>query len=1090
MSIRLTISNSLDQLAQRLAQKTTHHKNVFLPTYIVTQTEGMNSWLKFKLAEATGIAANIRFLSPNEIIWEAFNLVDGRYRRSLSSHELNWLLYKVLDEEKFQRRFKRIADYYLSSGKEQAIKQMALAEKIADLFDQYQIYRAHDGIEKWNEGQDWDYLDKDYDHQWQKYLWKRCRELAQKEFPDKIEMGNTILKALDDPEKVSQLKSNLPHVYFFGLSLITNYHLQIIHHLSGKINIELLIQNPAPNQYWYDDLPERSLRFLQQKNLIDPSVSSYSNPLLMNWSRLIKDTFRLIFKDESTLDTLEIAPLEEPSEDRLLNLIQASIFHNEKTPPHITEQHLKDHSLTIKSCFNPLREVQALYNFLIHLMDRQKEGLAARDIVVQVTNIDLYAPFIRAVFDNAPYYFPYTIADEVRFSSDNAPKALEALLRLNNNELTAENLLNLLDFKLIRQQFNLTDIEQLRTWLKAANIHFGKENKKENDTNYVSWRYGLQRLMYGLCMSGEELYGEGQGSFYPTDLVEGYDLPIVVQLLTFIESIFETLAQREEAKTLNQWIDYVETLSFTFLGEPDNEDDESLPHLQKQLNRYREVESLFHDKINFEVFCYTFLPTLTMDKKNQDFGNRGITFCSLIPMRSIPFKVVALLGMDYDKFPRKERPLSFNLLQKPGQKQIGDRNVKDNDKHLFLETLLSAKDYFYLSYIGQNIKDNSLLPPSIMVEELLQFIKKGLSPELKDLANQLITIEPQHSYSTKYNKENPHLYSYLLANTNTNDACKALEEGLLKEPVAPPTEPTEKISLTNFLAYFKNPFKFVYHQKYGVHLQEEDTLIKETEIFELDGLQNWQLKNDLFLVDGEEAIDRFREKALRLGKIPLKNQGHLAVQKIATDLEQGKMVFKDLTSGQQEQHQVINLKLGSIQVEGVINGIYGTEMITYSFSKDPIKHHLENYLKALILWASRIQPAIRPFLLNININTRTSKDPIAIFKGEILSAEEAQDRLVCLINLYQERQKNILPFLPDFFKRKIVKNFSHAKTDDALLMFLKSKYFESNGGSCDIYALNAYRLGFFEIAGRLKQMQEAYNLLISPLNELYSKVNQ
>ena len=97
-------------------------------------------------------------------------------------------------------------------------------------------------------------------------------------------------------------------------------------------------------------------------------------------------------------------------------------------------------------------------------------------------------------------------------------------------------------------------------------------------------------------------------------------------------------------------------------------------------------------KISFEVFRYSFLKRLQVEQKSASFMKGGITFCSMVPMRSIPFKVVAMLGMNFDKFPRKETAISFSLLQhwKPG-----DRNVKNNDKHLFLETLLSAQQFLY-----------------------------------------------------------------------------------------------------------------------------------------------------------------------------------------------------------------------------------------------------------------------------------------------------------------------------------------------------------------------------------------------------------
>src|SRR5690606_1374019 len=118
------------------------------------------------------------------------------------------------------------------------------------------------------------------------------------------------------------------------------------------------------------------------------------------------------------------------------------------------------------------------------------------------------------------------------------------------------------------------------------------------------------------------------------------------------------------------------------------------------------------------------------------FISNGITFCSLIPMRSIPFKIIGLLGMNHDNFPRKENRLSFNLITE--KHQLGDRNIKDNDKHLFLETILSAKEYLFISYIGKSVANNTTLPASILVEELIDYIQSGVVEENIQAANYIV----------------------------------------------------------------------------------------------------------------------------------------------------------------------------------------------------------------------------------------------------------------------------------------------------------------------------------------------------------------
>src|SRR5690606_25973970 len=166
------------------------------------------------------------------------------------------------------------------------------------------------------------------------------------------------------------------------------------------------------------------------------------------------------------------------------------------------------------------------------------------------------------------------------------------------------------------------------------------------------------------------------------------------------------------------------------------------------------------EKVGFDVFKHSFLNNLSLETRSGNFASGGITFCSLIPMRSIPFKVVSVLGLGFDKFPRKEVPLNFNLMQQNAKR--GDRNIKDNDKHLFLETILSAQEHLYLSYIGKNSKDNASLPPSAIVDELIDYIASGINLDDALVRQQLVFQHPLHNFT----KQPAGVYNFLAAGGN------------------------------------------------------------------------------------------------------------------------------------------------------------------------------------------------------------------------------------------------------------------------------------------------------------------------------------
>ena len=274
MALFLKVSNSLESLSQGLSLSLHESENsVFEPHLIVTQTEGMNNWLKLQIASHLGIAANCRFLKPNDLIHQLYYILGGRYTEILSAQNLTWLLFKLLGDADFIQRFPVIADYYLSSDPDKDLKRMGLAEKAADLFDQYQIYRP-EMIREWN-NKSLQEVGKD---DWQEYLWIKAKIVSNHTLPDKTIIGQHILEALKNPDQREALSNRIKAIHLFGLSIITAYHVKILYELSEYIDVFFHIINPSPANYWFEDRSEKQLARWRQKGK-DIDAASAGNPL-------------------------------------------------------------------------------------------------------------------------------------------------------------------------------------------------------------------------------------------------------------------------------------------------------------------------------------------------------------------------------------------------------------------------------------------------------------------------------------------------------------------------------------------------------------------------------------------------------------------------------------------------------------------------------------------------------------------------------------------------------------------------------------------------------------------------------------------
>lgn len=1054
MSIQLKVSNSLKSLSDQLATELKGHNSVFEPIYIVTQTDGMNNWLRLQLAQQLGIAANIHFIKPNDAIHKIYKALDGQYQESISSDDLTWLLYIALEEVDFVNKYPEIADYYTERGNQDTRKRLALAEKMADLFDQYQVYRS-DVIKAWN--------DDIGDDDWQKALWKRTRKIAGDHFPDKTTVSSYIIDALKSPEKVKSLQTKLPVLYFFGLSLITHYHIQLISEVAKVILIQFMIQNPAPEDYWFDDKQEKFMDYMRRKGriTIEDSLPT-ANPLLVGWGKLIQDTFLMLFEDEDTLNHYEESALIVPKEDNLLHKIQYAIYNNQKDGIKFSDNDINDGSVTINSCYNPVREVEVLYNYLVHLADGKPDSLSARDIVVMVSDIDMYASYIRAVFDNAPYRFNYSIADERFVDTDSLANALKNIMEITEREFTSENVLRLLDFSSIRRQFGINDTTAIRNWIDKANIRFGFTGSLADETRYISWEYGMQRLIYGLCMSGGDEYGTGAESFFPLDIVEGSEGIAVTKFMHFVYSLRQSLERRKVARNLTEWVTYTQYLISYFIGNDEEDQDDSDRQLQQQLSRYNLIADIFNQEISYEVFRDHFMPVLSNARRTHTYASRGITFCSLIPMRSIPFKVVALLGLNFDKFPRQNNRVSFDLMLKNPRK--GDRNIKENDKHLMLETILSAGSHFYISYVGQSVKDNSFIPPSTLVDELVDFINEHSESRYK-VRDTFIKKHPLHGYSRKYNHpDTPDLYSYLIQTQDFNNKINTVSTSFQQN--------ITEIAVKQLTDFFKNPIKSYYQQTLNVYYQEEDLGLSETEIFDLDHLEKWKLR--MLLLDTDENVrSSLRDDMVKRGELPLKNRGAIELEDQWEEISYVRDTLKKIVGSQSETTEDVSVVIGDTTITGEVNQIYGELLVHYSFSKSEDKHKFTAYLEYLLLTVSDKEVS------TIYISNHTEK----LFRGVTLTKTQAIEQLTILIKMYLEGQKNTLPFDFKFGKQRKLEELN--KT--GFLKKVNENFNNSRSPDQDAYRLNAWQSGVFDKEEALDRYMETHKVIYGQLDGFFGE---
>ena len=922
MATEIVYSNQIENLAIAFGKKMKESKcGIFAKEYIITQTAGMNQWLAIEMAkkENSGVFANFALINQDAFLNELYTLLTGnKLERNLETGK--WILFNLLgsDEFKNNEEFKSVSEYYENDD----LKRIQLAARLVDLFDQYQIYRE-EMFSKWDDNQLL-YPDSDTE-KWQQWLWEKLNAHSDHFFPKK-RMKEEILNALKIEENIQLVKLKFPVVNFFGNSIYSPFHLEIYKALDNIIDFTHFVILPV------HEIPEERI---------------FKNELLVSLGGNSRELISMLkIGNDSSCSV-------EPIPDSLLHKIQYQIYNNQPLAiiDRITDEVLNDNSIQINSAYTEAREVEMLYNYLVDLKSKEKENLKPKDILVLTTDIDVYAPYIKAVFKNASYQIPYKISGISAGQKESIITALIKILDFNEDDFTSEKLVSLLETKSIASRFGFTDTSNIRDLVSKANIRFGRKGRVEDDTQYVSWEYGLKKLAFGYAMLTNESYDipNEAVSIYPFEDLDGKSGQQIFRLKAFLDELGKVIDAKEETKTLLEWRKFISEEVLEKMIQVENTDKTELTSIYRQLNQQEEAEKIMTQPVSFNVFYQGIKSTLIDEAGEFGFNSGRVTFSSCIPARGLPCKVVAFLGLNSGKFPRKDKFLGFDLIAQ--ETLLGDRSKKENDKQLFLDTILSAREYIYFSYIGKSVKDNSLIPPSIILDELMDYLENvAQSPE--KVRSELLTEHPLHGFSGKYQQQYSRLFSYLYS----GDQSDSDEKILLKDEAENGNQALiTEIKLADLISFYKSPIKWFYQKSIGLIFEENDSLLKEKELFELNNLEAWALKNELLEIDihDESLLEKVRDKYVKSGELPLKTFSIIEINKLIEDVKKVKETKDKLITGKSiiSIGNILNIS-DNLMLTGSVSEVYGENLIAHSFSKNPLKYKIEAWIKYLFLRAS------------------------------------------------------------------------------------------------------------------------------------------
>jgi exodeoxyribonuclease V gamma subunit len=922
----LYTSNKVENLVQVLAEVLSRPLSSPLqPDVIVVQSKGMERYLSMQLAGRLGIWANCRYLFPNTLLAELFKkaLRDPPPDSPFEPDILTWRIMKALPAVLGRPGFESLKDYL--KGDTEDLRRLQLSAALADAYDQYLLFRP-DMILRWEEGEE--------DH-WQAQLWRRLS--AGLEERHRAALARRFLDVLP---RLSPEERSLPErISVFGISALPRFHMDMLAAVSRFTEVNLFLMNPC-REYWGD-------------------LQSGDGGLLPSLGRLGRDFMDMVIE----LGWQESPLFESPVEDRLLRILQADILHlrgvggTEEKMPLAKE----DRSLQIHCCHSPMREVEVLRDQILHRMDNDP-GLKPCDILVMTPDIRVHAPYIQAVFDipsSDPTWIPFSIADQGLFAESSILEPFDAILDLPGSRFGATQVLALLECPSVCRRFGIEEreVEVIRRWVGDTRIRWGRDGHDREEAGLPgfeenTWRAGLDRLFLGYAMPGrgERLFG----SILPYDSIEGSEAGSLGRLASFVEALARSADELEGKRTLGEWSRILTGVVERFF-DAEGESEREVQHLRGGLARLARMES---DEeagcdVPVDLRCLRWHLGRTLEREGFGYGflTGGITFCAMLPMRSIPSKLICLIGMDNSAYPRESHAPGFDLIGK--HPRPGDRSRRNDDRYLFLEAILAARDILYISYVGKDIQDNSAKPPSVLVSELLDDCERRFAPSSGTVTDHLVTVHGLQPFSPRYFTGEERLYSY------SEEDCEAALH-LRGERHAPvlfvgtglsrPDETFRRLDLADLCSFFIHPARYLLQKRLGLYLGEEPPVPEDKEPMGVEGLERYRLEQDMVRrgLGGLRPRDLFPVYKAS-GLIPPGRVGECLFQETAAGVETFLEAAGPFLRREVLKPLEVDLRIGGFGLVGRIDGLYPGEMVRYRYAGIKAADCLHAWVRHLIL---------------------------------------------------------------------------------------------------------------------------------------------
>jgi exodeoxyribonuclease V gamma subunit len=985
MTLHLHRAARTDQLADQLGELLASPlADPFATEVVVVPAKGVERWLSQRLSHrlgtapgrGDGVCAGVDFRSPRSL----FAVVSGRPDDDpWAADALAWPLLHIIDAalgEPWAATLARHLGHDLAgdAGEVRRGRRFATARRLAGLFASYAGQRPG-VVADWTAGHDTDGAGGPIpdDLTWQPELWRRLA--AAVEEPDPVRrQAEAIARLRTDPATV-----DLPsRVNLFGHTRLATGDLALLEALAADRDVHLWL--PHPSAALWSRLTETGV----VPRADDRSHLQVDHPLLATLGRDTRELQRTL----GTVDYVDEPAAPEPATpDTLLGWLQADLRANAPGRADARALRPDDRSVQLHACHGPARQVEVLREVLLGVL-ADDPTIEPRDVLVMCPDIESYAPLLSAAFGLADVVGPdghpahrlrVSLADRALDQTNPLLAVVARLLDLAGGRAGVGAVLDLAHAEPVRRRFGFRDddLELLATWVQQAGVKWGFDAAHRADFGLDAygdntWRAGLDRLLAGVALSDDS--DMLLGGVLPLDDVGSGDVDLIGRLAEFVTRL-ETVTDRlVGTHALDHWLQTIED-GVGALTSVRPTDSWQLGQVQREIDGLRSGAGALRDAsslgssgtmdvdLRLPDVRAMFSDRLAGRPTRANFRTGVLTVSTLVPMRSVPHRVVCLLGLDDGIFPRVGVTDGDDVLAR--RPLTGERDPRSEDRQLLLDAVLAATDTLVITYTGANEFTGQARPPAVPVGELLDALDLTATDPDGPVRERVTVPHPLQPFDRRNLVVGALMPGrsfafdrFALAGARAVERERDAPPPFLSGALPPPA--AGDVALADLVDFYGGPVKGFLKQRLGIALPREDEPVDDRIPITLDPVEEWAVGDRILgdLMRGHHP-DSAVERERRRGVVPPGELGDRIVQRVI-----GRVVpvaREALAHTGREPRAVdVDVDLGDgRRLRGTVPELYGDLLVRVSYSRLGPKHRLHSWIKLLALSTSNEDKAWR-----------------------------------------------------------------------------------------------------------------------------------